>query len=82
MSDEKRGPAVPQLPPEGQTMPIVYGTAKILGELIESVPATDGLIDAWFIETHHNIGLGTEAFNRFYRAKEDLKARIRAALTK
>ncbi len=68
-----RTPAVPQLPGDD---------SRVLPGAAEPDLATDALIEEWFIHTFHNIGLGTEAYNRFYRAKDELKARIRAALTK
>jgi len=42
--------------------------------------ATDVLVDEWFIETFHNLGLDVQLYNRFYAAKDSLKARL-AALT-
>ena len=40
--------------------------------------ASDDVVDEWFIETFHNIGLDTPLFNRFSAAREMLKARLRA----
>lgn len=40
--------------------------------------ATDAMVEAWFVETFHNLGLPGELFNRFRRAADDLKARLRA----
>lgn len=40
--------------------------------------STDLLVEAWFVETFHNLGLHGELFNRFRRAADDLKARLRA----
>jgi hypothetical protein len=40
--------------------------------------ANDVLIDAWFVETFHNLGLDTPSFNRFRAAADELKRRLRA----
>lgn len=48
---------------------------------IEIVPApapTDLIVDAWFVETFHNIELPTYFHNRFLEAATRLKARLRA----
>jgi hypothetical protein len=42
----------------------------------------DVLVDGWFVETFHNIGLPTPQFNRFSAARDDLKTRLRAATNK
>jgi len=36
------------------------------------------LVEAWFRDTFHNLPISTELYNRFFAAKEDLKARLRA----
>ncbi len=44
----------------------------------EDAPAApfDVIVDAWFVETFHNIGLDTPTFNRFRAAADRLKARL------
>lgn len=47
----------------------------------ESANATDSVVEAWFVETFHNVpNLSTELFNRFAAAKERLKELLRSAL--
>lgn len=38
----------------------------------------DGLVEAWFVETFHDIGLPVELFNRFRAAADRLKSRLPA----
>lgn len=51
-----------------------------LAPAVVSAPApTDAVVDAWFLETFHNLpGLSVEFFNRFTTARDVLKARLRA----
>ena len=35
---------------------------------------TDAVVDRWFADTFHNLGLEVELYNRFFAAKESLKA--------
>ena len=39
-------------------------------------PATDALVDVWFVDWCCNQGFGVDLYNRLFRAKEDLKARL------
>jgi hypothetical protein len=40
---------------------------------------SDAVVDAWFVETFHNLpGLTTDWFNRFRIAADSLKTRLRA----
>lgn len=47
-------------------------------ELVSAAPATDALVDAWFVETFHNQGFDAPLFNRFRAAADELKRRLRA----
>ncbi len=38
---------------------------------------TDAIVDAWFADTFHNLGLDVELYNRFHAAKEALKAALK-----
>ena len=37
---------------------------------------SDDLVDGWFAAWFFNIGLPADLYNRFFQAKEDLKARL------
>lgn len=43
---------------------------------VYDAPPSDAVVDAWFVETFHNIGLDAPAFNRFRSAADDLKRRL------
>lgn len=48
--------------------------------IVEEPAPTDGLVDAWFVETFHGVpDLGVEHYNRFRTAADRLKGRLRAA---
>ncbi len=40
------------------------------------IPDSDAVVDEWFVETFHNIGLDAPAFNRFRSAADELKRRL------
>lgn len=42
----------------------------------------DDLVEAWFVETFHNIGLDAPLYNRFHAAKLTLKTRLAALVVK
>ncbi len=40
------------------------------------VSDSDAVVETWFVETFHNIGLDAPAFNRFRSAADELKRRL------
>ncbi len=65
----------------GKPLPLVYGTARIEGNVLipdppKLTPDSDAIVETWFVETFHNIGLDAPAFNRFRSAADDLKRRL------
>lgn len=59
----------------------VIGKVRISGNIVvpdppAPAPESDAVVDAWFVETFHNIGLDTPSFNRFRAAADLLKARL------
>lgn len=59
----------------------VIGKARVSGNVVVPdppalTPDSDAIVDAWFVETFHNIGLDTPSFNRFRAAADRLKARL------
>jgi len=72
----------------GKPIPVIAGSTRVETDVtnpavrpIPPVPSRfDAVVDRWFVETFHNIGLQTELFNRFRAAADALKREI-AALT-
>mgnify|MGYP003465473341 FL=1 len=59
----------------GKPEPIAVGRARI-PDPPAFTPDSGPIVDAWFVETFHNIGLDTPSFNRFRAAADRLKARL------
>lgn len=46
---------------------------KAVSEVVETVSKYDETVEAWFSKHFHGLNVETSVYNKFYRAKEELK---------
>lgn len=49
---------------------------------VPAAPVTDAVVEEWFVETFHNIGLDQHLHNRFRDAAGKLKARLASVVAR
>lgn len=53
-------------------------TVEGVPEYVAAPAPFEAIVDAWFVETFHNLALPSDLQNRLADARERLKARLRA----